>query len=178
MIKSMKTREVDIFFFFFYPTDKDTDLSENNPENVPENKNAGYVFISYSSKNKDTAEAIRNVLHKNGIKSWMAPMDIPTGSNYAKVINKAIKNCSCLLLLLTKSAQESIWVPKEVERALNYKKTIIPVQLEDVVLNDEFEFYISTSQILPVHKIDESSPPIQDLLHIVRKHVQVSQAKK
>ena len=54
----------------------------------------------------------------------------------------------------------------------------MPIQLEDVVLNDEFEFYISTSQILPVHKIAEDTPQIQDLLHIVREHIQVSKPKK
>lgn len=161
---------MDIFFFFFQT---DNDLSENNPEHAPEKKNIGYAFISYSSKDKDSAEALRNVLHKNGIQSWMAPTDIPAGSSYAEVINKAIKNCSCLLLLLTNSSQESVWVPKEVVRALSYKKAVIPVQLEDVILNDEFEFFISTSQILPVQKIDEDAPQIQELIHIVKEHIQL-----
>lgn len=113
-------------------------------------------------------------MDKNGIPSWMAPNNIPAGSTYAKVINKALKNCSCLLLLLTKSSQKSTWVPKEVERAINYKKTIIPIQLEEVVLNNEFELYISTCQILPIKKIDENSCETQKLIRILKVHTDSS----
>ncbi len=81
----------------------------------------------------------------------MAPYDIPAGSKYAQVISRAIKECSCFLLLLTNAAQESTWVAKEVERAINYRKVIIPVQLEPMTLNDEFEFYISTDQLTRIN---------------------------
>lgn len=132
----------------------------------------GYAFISYSTKNKDFADGIKSLLNKNGIETWMAPNDIPVGSKYAEVIGKAIKNCSCLILLLTNNSQNSTWVAKEVERAVNYKKVIIPVQLEDLVLNDEFEMYISTDQILPIKKIDDSSVEIKNLLSILKKHTE------
>lgn len=132
----------------------------------------GYAFISYSTKNKESADAIKNLLNKNNIETWIAPNDIPAGSKYAEVISKAVKNCSCLVLLLTDNSQNSTWVSKEVERAINYKKVIIPVQLEDVILNDEFEMYISTDQILPVKKIDDSSPEMSTLLNVVKVHTE------
>lgn len=128
----------------------------------------GYAFISYSTKNKESADAIKNLLNNNNIETWMAPNDIPVGSKYAEVISKAVKNCSCLVLLLTNNSQNSVWVAKEVERAINYKKVIIPAQLEDVVLNDEFEMYISTDQILPIKKIDDSSTEMYTLLNAVK----------
>lgn len=133
-----------------------------------------YAFISYSTKNQSSADAIRNLLHKNNIATWMAPNDIPAGSKYAAVISGAIKNCSCFLLLLTHDSQNSKWVPKEVERAVNYGKTIIPVQLEEVVLNDEFEMYLSTDQILPLKKINETSSEIHDLINVVKMHTKSS----
>lgn len=116
----------------------------------------GYAFISYSSENQAPADSMRALLKKNNIDSWMAPYDIPIGSKYAMVINQAVKGCSCLILLLTDYAQNSVWVAKEVERAINYRKPIIPIQLEDLVLNDEFELYISNDQIVRLPKIDES----------------------
>lgn len=116
----------------------------------------GYAFISYSSKDQSPADSLRALLKKYRIESWMAPYDIPAGSNYAQVISKALKECSCLILLLTDSSQNSLWVGKEVERAINYRKPIIPIQLEEVILNDVFEFYISTDQIVAMPKIDES----------------------
>jgi len=124
----------------------------------------GYAFISYSTKKQDAAEAMRNLLKKNQIEVWMAPWDIPVGSRYADVITKAIKNCSCVVLMLSKASQESIWVSKEVERAVSYRKPIVPVQIEDVVLTDEFELYISTDQIVAVSKIAEDSEEIKKII--------------
>ena len=96
----------------------------------------GYAFISYSSKNRSSADAMIALLRQRHIDVWVAPDDIPPGSKYAQVIGRAIKECACMVLLFTNDAQNSSWVPKEVERAINYKKTIIPVQLEEVQLNE------------------------------------------
>lgn len=98
----------------------------------------------------------------------MAPGDIPVGSKYAGVINKAVKNCSCFLLVLSNDAQNSVWVAKEVERAINYHKPIFSVQIEDMVLNNEFEFYISTDQLVVVRKIDKNANEIKKLLQSVK----------
>ncbi len=127
----------------------------------------GYAFISYSSKNQSAADSMRELLKKNSIETWMAPYDIPIGSRYGQVINQAIKECACFVLLLTEHSQNSIWVPKEVERALNYGKPIIPIQLEQIKLNDEFELYISTNQIVAIQKIDESEPLMEKILATV-----------
>ena len=128
----------------------------------------GYAFISYSSKNQLVADALRNLLNSKGIDTWMAPGDIPVGSSYMKEINHALKNCACLVLLLSNAAQESQWVIKEVERAVNYHKSIIPVQIESVILNDEFEFVLGSYQVVAVHKIDHESDETKRVLNSVR----------
>lgn len=131
-------------------------------------KEDSYAFISYSTKNQAEADAMREFLKKNGVDVWMAPGDIPIGSRYARVINKAIKGCACVVLMLTDYAQSSMWVGKEIERAVNYRKNILSVQLEDIVLNDEFELYISTDQLVAMRKVDENSPEMQKLLASIR----------
>lgn len=132
----------------------------------------GYAFISYSTKNQFHADALRALLDKNGIPTWMAPYDIPIGNHYAQVINGAIKGCSCLVLLLTNDSQNSVWVPKEVERALHYHKPILPIQLGDVILNDEFEMYISTDQIVPVCLIEETNSKIKQIVAAISVYVE------
>ena len=127
----------------------------------------GYAFISYSTKNQKEADAMRDLFRKNGIDTWMAPYDIPVGSRYAQVVNQALKGCACLVLLLTDEAQNSTWVGKEVERAVSYRRTIVPLQLEAIKLNDEFELYISTDQIMAIPKIDEDRPEVQKMLQAV-----------
>lgn len=127
----------------------------------------GYAFISYSSKNQSAADALRDLLHDRGIDTWMAPGDIPIGSSYLKEINQALKNCSCLVLLLSNASIESKWVIKEVERVVNYSKPIIPLQIENVVLNDEFEFVLGSFQVVAVRKIDHDSEEIKSAIKSV-----------
>lgn len=131
----------------------------------------GYAFISYSTKNQSLADAMRNLLKECGIETWMAPGDIPPGNRYAQVINRAIKDCDCFILMLSEEAQNSIWVAKEVERAVNYRKPIIPVQIDKVVLNDEFELYISTDHLVAIQKIDKETNEIKNLLTSISNFV-------
>lgn len=116
-----------------------------------------YVFISYSSKNQKSAENVRMLLKNSNIHSWMAPYDIPVGSKYAYEINDAIEKCACFVLLLTEESQISEFVEKEVDRAITYKKPIIPLQLGNIILNSGFKYYLGNSQIMVLTEINEDS---------------------
>lgn len=104
------------------------------------------IFISYSTVDITPAETVRNVLEKNGLSCWMAPRDIPGGSNYTKEIPIAIRNCKVFLLILSKNAQSSQWVLKELDSAVNCGKVILPFMLEECILNDEFNFLLTGAQ--------------------------------
>lgn len=136
----------------------------------------GYAFISYSTKNQSSADAMRKLFNKHNIDTWMAPYDIPAGSKYAAVITQAIRDCSCFVLLLSNDSQASEAVDSEVELAtLTFKKSIITVELEKVILNDAFTFYIHNKQIIAAHKIDEDSREIQQILEAVRAYTGVTE---
>ena len=134
-------------------------------------ESAGYVFISYSTKNQEYAEAALRLVKEDGISAWMAPYDIPAGSKYAHVINGAIKKCSCVLLLLSEQSQESEWVEKEIERAINYRKTIISMHIDESQLNDGFSFYLGNQQIVPIKSINKNDVNIQKVLSAVKSFV-------
>ena len=134
-------------------------------------ESAGYVFISYSTKNQEYAEAALRLVKEDGISAWMAPYDIPAGSKYAHVINDAIKKCSCVLLLLSEQSQESEWVEKEIERAINYRKTIISMHIDESQLNDGFSFYLGNQQIVPIKSINKNDANIQKVLSAVKSFV-------
>ena len=104
------------------------------------------VFISYSSKESQEAYDVKSVLQKNGISTWMAPNSIPPGSNYTLEIPKAIKACSVFLIILSDKAQNSGWVLAEVESAFKNGKVILPLQIEQFSLRDDFDFLLSRSQ--------------------------------
>lgn len=147
---------------------KSEELQKTSASRNSVNKN-NYVFISYSSKNQQMADSVRLLLKENKISCWMAPYDIPAGSRYAYVINDALEKCSCLLLLLTNASQMSQFVEREIERAITYKKPILPMQLEDLELNSGFKFYIGNSQIIAVPEIRSDAPEFLRILAGIRE---------
>lgn len=77
-----------------------------------------YVFISYSTKDRERADDVRSLLESTNVRCWMAPRDIPSSSNYAYVIERAISNCAIFLLLVSRNSVRSVWVQKEILYAL------------------------------------------------------------
>lgn len=104
------------------------------------------IFISYSSNDSALAHMLRARLEKDGVPCWMAPEDIEPGEDYSTQIPPAIKACDALLLLLTANAQQSVWVPKELDIALGGKRRVIPYQLDDAPLEENFSFRLSNVQ--------------------------------
>lgn len=124
----------------------------------------GYAFISYSSKHQEAADSMKNLLDKKGIDSWMAPGDLPAGSEYAGIIDSVISSCSCLVLILSQAAQNSNWVKKEVCIAVGSGKPIIPMLIEDVVLDNNMSFYIGDRHIVRVNEIDENTSAMKNII--------------
>ena len=110
----------------------------------------GYWFVSHCSKDIKIVEQIVDVLKDCGISYWKAPEMIPAGSNYAKEIPMALKNCSIFLFIVSKASQNSIWVEKEMDSAVNARKKIIPVRIDDTPLNDMYTFYMNNIQMIDI----------------------------
>lgn len=104
------------------------------------------VFISYSSKDADEVGEVIKVLEKAGISYWKAPEMIPIGSNYAKEIPRVISECQVFLLIISEASQKSIWVEKEIDFAINNRKTIVPLNISKEPLSDVFKFYLNNVQ--------------------------------
>ena len=104
------------------------------------------VFISYSSKDFDSAYAVKMMLQQNGIECWMAPESIPMGGDYSSAIPNAVEKCDLFLLMLSINSQESNWVPKELDLAITYNKQIIPFQIEKGNLTKPFNFRLTNVQ--------------------------------
>ncbi len=104
------------------------------------------VFISYKAEEYDEAVWVKKILEENRITCWMAPQSIPTGSSYAKEIDSAIKNCNVVVLMLSRAAQDSVWIEKEIDIALNYRKIIVPFDIEDCPIQGAFNFYLTNVQ--------------------------------
>lgn len=129
------------------------------------------VFISYSSKDERYIKKMTQMLEKMGITYWIAPDMIPAGSNYAREIPSAIQNCDIFLLVLSKASQQSIWVEKEIDSAIYYRKTIVPFQIDDSPMTDMFRFYLNNVQTIycanrPKDAIEELKQRLRTLLKL------------
>ena len=61
---------------------------ENRPGEVGDGKID--VFLSYSSKNKNVADAVVAEFEQHGIRCWYAPRDIVPGEEWVSAIHDAI----------------------------------------------------------------------------------------
>ena len=109
-----------------------------------------YWFISYCSKDSHIVDILVEILRGCGISYWKAPEMIPAGSNYAKEIPKAINGCSIFLFVISEASQDSIWVEKEVDMAIGYRKKIVPLKIDMSALNDMYHFYLNNVQLTQV----------------------------
>lgn len=105
------------------------------------------VFISYSTKNTSIALELAEILKTNNISYWMAPESIPPTSDYIKEISKALMNISILLVVLTKDAEDSAWVPSEISSAKGSKKVLLGFKPWEYIVCDDFNFLFQRSQI-------------------------------
>ena len=109
------------------------------------------IFISYKSEEYNTAKWVRDYLEKCGLSVWMAPEDIHGGGSYAEYIPDAIENCKAFVLILSEKAQNSKWVTRELDQAINENKEILPFMIEKVELNKAFRFYLANIQAYPAY---------------------------
>lgn len=160
-------------FYSMEPTDFRRTIDKILTQLIP-TKQKESVFISYSTKDSEAANQIRRMLERNHIPCWMAPNSIPAGGNYADIIPVAINNCEIFLLILSKNSQESIWVPKELDIAINNKKAIIPFQIDNADMTNTFNLYLANCQRIIAHEnIEEAyfelTESIYDVMSDIKK---------
>ena len=88
------------------------------------------VFISYSSKHPQVALAVCHLLEEYGIKCWMAPRNIPPGSDYGDLIDDAIKASKIFLFIYSFESVNSKWCRGELNIAFSEEKIIIPYRID------------------------------------------------
>jgi hypothetical protein len=104
------------------------------------------VFLSYSQKDKRTAEAVCRALEANDVRVWMAPRDIPPGATWPESIPVAIDAARVMVLIFSESANSSNHIAREIDIACDRKLTIIPVRIENVALGGSLRYFLGTSQ--------------------------------
>jgi hypothetical protein len=126
------------------------------------------VFISHSSKDKVIADAVCGTFEANGIRCWIAPRDVPPGSNWGASIVDAIAASRIMVLVFSDHANASGQIAREVECAANQGVTIVPIRIEDVRPARSLQFFLSN-----IHWLDALSPPLERRLQEIAGKIKI-----
>lgn len=89
-----------------------------------------YVFLSYSRKDLEFVNYLRTILEQqHGMPIWMDQQYLTPGMNWSNELEKAVNDCSAVVVVMTPASQESTFVQTEILHALDQKKPIFPVLL-------------------------------------------------
>ena len=126
------------------------------------------VFISYSAKDKATADGVCATLEAKGIRCWIAPRDILPGMDWGEAIIEAINGSRVIVLVFSSNANDSQQIKREVERGVSKGLPIIPFRIKNVAPARSLEYFIG-----PVHWLDALTPPLETHLQNLAETVRL-----
>jgi len=124
------------------------------------------VFISYSTEDKQAADAVCAVLERHGVRCWVAPRDIMPGADWGESIVKAIRTSHVMLLVFSTNANESKQIKREVEIAADGGVTIVPLRIENILPTESFKYFLGN-----IHWMDALTPPLEKHLEAIAEKV-------
>ena len=88
------------------------------------------IFLSYANEDREAARAVANLLESAGCTVWW-DRRIPAGRTWRSMIEEALRDMRCMVVLWSSHSVESDWVKEEAEEARALGK-LIPVLIEPV----------------------------------------------
>lgn len=135
------------------------------------------IFISYSSMDRNIADAVVSRMENGGIRCWYAPRDILPGSDWAESIINAINASRILVLIFTQNSNLSIQVLREVDRAVEAGVTVIPMRMEDVEPGEVMKGYLEGVHWLDA--VDEKlETHIEELYSLCKAVIETKEAQE
>ena len=95
------------------------------------------IFLSYKKEDADRVRVLVEAFEREGFSVWW-DRDIPPGSTWAQVIEKAVKSCRVVVVVWSELSTVSEWVHKEARKG-EQRGNLFPVVIDNVELPFEFE---------------------------------------
>lgn len=132
-----------------------------------------YLFLSHSSKDYEVVKEACTYLEGKGYRCFLASRDIRGGHLYAEEIVEGIERSDVLLLFLSKEANSSPHVLREIERAVSKNIPIIVYKLGEVQLSKAMEYFLMSQQWINADS-GKGYESLVDFLKTIfeRKHMQ------
>lgn len=115
-----------------------------------------FIFISYARRDgRLVYPEIRRLQH-DGYELWYDMESIPLSRDWVTETDKAIRECSCVVLFMTPGAVESEHVSHEIVQALEAKKPLIRIDWEKLDLPPQLQERVSHIQSLERYLLYQS----------------------
>jgi hypothetical protein len=88
------------------------------------------IFLSYANEDRETARAVAGLLESAGCTVWW-DRRIPAGRTWRSMIEEALREMRCMVVLWSSHSVDSDWVKEEAEEARALGR-LIPVLIEPV----------------------------------------------
>jgi 5'-deoxynucleotidase YfbR-like HD superfamily hydrolase len=135
-----------------------------------------YVFISYASKEIDSANLVYSYLEGNGINCWIASRNIQGGESFAEQIVDAIHECSAFVMIASETSNNSVHVSNELSLALGESKKIIPFRIQNFTLSKNNTYFLQQAQW--INAFPDMNGALKQLLNAVRTEIPDEKTKK
>jgi hypothetical protein len=97
---------------------------------VSETPVAATYFISYSRADQDFALRFAGDLRARGVAIWVDQLDIRPSEHWDRAIERAVRDCRGLVVILSPRSVASDNVADEISFAIDHGKSVLPVMIE------------------------------------------------
>lgn len=122
-----------------------------------------YLFVSYAHKDAETVLPIVRALSENGYRLWY-DSGIEAGTEWPEYIEERLMNAEVVVVFMSPSAIESRNCRNEINFALELKKEILVVYLEETTLVKGMRLQLNSTQSLFRQHHTDSEQFIRELV--------------
>ena len=123
-----------------------------------------HIFLSYSSKDTEFADAVETELRQNDYVVWRDRTNIRGGDDFGKAIESALREAWVIILIQSPHSRTSRWVGEKSEFARSNRIPIVPI-----LLSGEPWFGFLRTQYIDVRERADSLLP-DELYSTLLKH--------
>lgn len=97
---------------------------------MSENPSSEAYFLSYSRADQDFALRLAGDLRANGVNVWVDQLDIRPSEHWDRAIERAVRDCRGLVVIVSPRSAASDNVADEISFAIDHGKSVLPVMIE------------------------------------------------